>query len=219
MYVAGSPGLGKSMTVREAFRLLSAGEACAGEAADAPPPCKSCFVNGFQLQTPAAVYAALLAELGVDDDAVEAATGPRQALERFFVPAAAEEAEGRQAAAAAGARRRTRVSGASEAGGSAEADAGALVVADPVGGAGGAGGSMCLVVIDELDQLLSKENEALHSLFGWAAAPSSRLVLVGIANSLDLARGRLPTICSCSAVSSRRAPRGCQLARSARMSR
>ena len=39
MYVAGSPGLGKSMTVREAFRLLSAGEACAGEAADAPPPC------------------------------------------------------------------------------------------------------------------------------------------------------------------------------------
>ena len=176
---------------------------------------QSCFVNGFQLQTPAAVYAALLAELGVDDAAVEAATGPRQALERFFVTAAAEEAEGRPA----GARRRTRVSGASEAGGSAEADAGALVVADPVGGAGGAGGSMCLVVIDELDQLLSKENEALHSLFGWAAAPSSRLVLVGIANSLDLARGRLPTICSCSAVSSRRAPRGCQLARSARMSR
>jgi cell division control protein 6 len=53
---------------------------------------------------------------------------------------------------------------------------------------------MCLVVIDELDQLLGGDHEALHALFEWAAAPSSNLVLLGIANSLDMMQRSLPRL-------------------------
>ena len=53
---------------------------------------------------------------------------------------------------------------------------------------------MCVVFIDELDQLLGKQHEVLYQLFEWAAAPGSRLILVGIANALDLTERFLPRL-------------------------
>ena len=49
-----------------------------------------------------------------------------------------------------------------------------------------ASGSMILLVLDEVDQLESKDQSVLYTVFEWPALDRSRLVLCGIANSLDL---------------------------------
>ncbi len=51
-----------------------------------------------------------------------------------------------------------------------------------------------LVVLDEVDNLLSIDCELLYSLFEWALNKSSRLILVGIANALDLTDRFLPRL-------------------------
>ncbi|ALC43450.1 Cdc6 [Drosophila busckii] len=45
---------------------------------------------------------------------------------------------------------------------------------------------MLLLVLDEIDQLCTARQEVLYTIFEWPALPGARLLLVGIANSLDL---------------------------------
>lgn len=45
---------------------------------------------------------------------------------------------------------------------------------------------MLLLVLDEIDQLCTSRQEVLYTIFEWPALPGARLLLVGIANSLDL---------------------------------
>lgn len=45
---------------------------------------------------------------------------------------------------------------------------------------------MILIVLDEMDQLDSSEGDVLYQIFGWISLNSSRMILIGIANSLDL---------------------------------
>ena len=47
---------------------------------------------------------------------------------------------------------------------------------------------MALVVIDEIDALVHKQTTGgpLHRLFEWASLPNSNLVLIGIANGVNL---------------------------------
>ncbi|KAJ1331095.1 cell division control protein 6 [Microdochium nivale] len=51
-----------------------------------------------------------------------------------------------------------------------------------------------LVVLDEIDHILTLDLESLYRLFEWSMQKSSRLALVGIANALDLTDRFLPRL-------------------------
>jgi len=51
-----------------------------------------------------------------------------------------------------------------------------------------------LITLDEIDQLDSKNQEVLYTIFEWPALCGSKLVLVGIANALDLTDRVLPRL-------------------------
>uniref|UniRef100_H2YCD4 ORC1/DEAH AAA+ ATPase domain-containing protein n=1 Tax=Ciona savignyi TaxID=51511 RepID=H2YCD4_CIOSA len=45
--------------------------------------------------------------------------------------------------------------------------------------------TMILLLLDEMDQLDSRNQEVLYTMFGWSALTDSKVILIGIANSLD----------------------------------
>ncbi|XP_027481333.1 cell division control protein 6 homolog isoform X2 [Zalophus californianus] len=55
-------------------------------------------------------------------------------------------------------------------------------------------GPMIVLVLDEVDQLDSKGQDVLYTLFEWPWLSNSRLVLIGIANTLDLTDRVLPRL-------------------------
>lgn len=50
-----------------------------------------------------------------------------------------------------------------------------------------------VLIVDEMDQLLTKDQEVIYRLFDWTLLPGSLLVVVGIANALNLIE-RLPRL-------------------------
>lgn len=55
-------------------------------------------------------------------------------------------------------------------------------------------GPTVLLVLDEMDQLDSKAQDVLYTIFEWPFLPKSRLCLIGIANALDLTDRILPRL-------------------------
>lgn len=51
-----------------------------------------------------------------------------------------------------------------------------------------------IVILDELDHVVTRDQEVLFKIFHWAFARSSNLILVGIANALDLTDRFLPRL-------------------------
>lgn len=54
--------------------------------------------------------------------------------------------------------------------------------------------TLYLVTLDEIDHLLTADSEVLYSLFEWSLHGKSRLILIGIANALDLTERFLPRL-------------------------
>lgn len=45
---------------------------------------------------------------------------------------------------------------------------------------------MLLLVLDEIDELIEKKQSVLYTIFEWPTLPKAKIILIGIANSLDL---------------------------------
>ncbi|CAH8445610.1 unnamed protein product [Dicrocoelium dendriticum] len=54
--------------------------------------------------------------------------------------------------------------------------------------------STFIVILDELDQLYSKSKAVLYRIFNWPATLSCHLIIIGIANALDLPERLLPRL-------------------------
>lgn len=53
-----------------------------------------------------------------------------------------------------------------------------------------------VVLVDELDYMVTRKQKVLYNLFNWPTYPHSRLVVVGIANTMNLPERLLPRISS-----------------------
>ena len=47
-------------------------------------------------------------------------------------------------------------------------------------------GSVYIILLDELDMLITKKQTLLYNLFNWPSYDNSRLIIIGIANMMDL---------------------------------
>jgi len=47
--------------------------------------------------------------------------------------------------------------------------------------------NVSVVLLDELDQLVMAKQTVLYNLFNWPTLPNSRLIVVAIANTMNLA--------------------------------
>lgn len=56
---------------------------------------------------------------------------------------------------------------------------------------------MTVLLVDEIDMLMTRDQSVLYSLFSWPHYPGARLAVIGIANTLDLPQRLLPKIARC----------------------
>ncbi|GLC48351.1 hypothetical protein PLESTB_000086700 [Pleodorina starrii] len=64
------------------------------------------------------------------------------------------------------------------------------------GGGGGSGRHVTLLIVDEIDVLITKDQAVLYNLFEWPLREGSRLAVIGISNTHDLDSRVLPRIAS-----------------------
>ncbi|KAL3701075.1 hypothetical protein R1sor_019097 [Riccia sorocarpa] len=60
----------------------------------------------------------------------------------------------------------------------------------------GADARPCVLLVDELDVLVNRNQSVLYNIFEWPSRPHSRLIVIGIANTMDLPERMLPRIAS-----------------------
>ena len=53
-----------------------------------------------------------------------------------------------------------------------------------------------VLLVDELDLLVTRKQDVIYNLFDWATRKSSKLIIVAIANTMDLAQRMLPRVAS-----------------------
>jgi len=60
----------------------------------------------------------------------------------------------------------------------------------------GSDGRVTVLIVDELDLLVTQRQDVLYNIFDWPTHKKSRLVVIGIANTLDVPERMLPRIAS-----------------------
>ena len=190
VYVCGLPGTGKSLTVSEAEKVarswgdgsaLGGGSKRALARADRP---RVAAVNCMALAEPRHVFARIIEELGGTPPSASSESGASGAAEAADVSQLPEVAALRalvvdRAGAGSGAGAGLRTSGVASA---------------------GSHGPMTVILLDEMDQLVSKAQGILYELFGLPTLAKSRCVVVGVANGINLVEVTLPRL----------AARGCE---------
>ena len=56
---------------------------------------------------------------------------------------------------------------------------------------------MTVLLVDEIDMLMTRDQSVLYNVFSWPHFPGARLAVIGIANTLDLPQRLLPKIARC----------------------
>lgn len=65
------------------------------------------------------------------------------------------------------------------------------------GGVRSCGRLMTVLLVDEIDMLMTRDQSVLYNVFSWPHLPGARLAVIGIANTLDLPQRLLPKIARC----------------------
>ena len=162
---------GRTATVKQVANTLLA-EVRAGTL----PPFKFFEVNGMKLPVPFAAYTILYKALTGrhEGNHVRAC----QKLDAYFTKGPPKALQRRHSGGGGGGGRR---SSSSSGGG---------------GGGAGAGGKppVCVLLVDELDYMVTKKQTVLYNLFDWPHRPNARLVVIGISNTMDLPERLMPRI-------------------------
>lgn len=140
MYVCGSPGTGKTLSLNFAINALRTKHGC---------KVRIIQINAMQLSKPTELYTSLYKSLGgaskpAPSSPMEYADAVQNLLSRSMTK------QGKQ--------------------------------------------FFTLIVVDEIDQLLSKAQTVLYRLFQWPKLRNSSMSLIGIANSIDLTNRFLPRL-------------------------
>jgi cell division control protein 6 len=162
VYVCGSPGTGKTSTLQQIRGAVV--QWCKQH----NEPCPTyCYVNAATAVTqPAAVYGAIL-------EAVKSGATADAAGAAVVCKLAPAEARKQLEALLFKAKRKTST------GGSGSSSSGSS-------SSGSSGVPMIVLTVDEMDKLARAGAKELQQLFQWAHTAKSRLILIGIANSIDL---------------------------------
>ena len=158
LYLSGTPGTGKTATVRQALRHLAVDEGL--------PRFRVIEINGMKLSSPHQAYSILWEALtGENAPPARAARllEARLPSAGYHPTAASTSANGAGAAAAAPPRR---------------------ALSEPT-----------ILVVDELDYLVTRKQEVIYNLFEWAAQARG-LIVVAISNTMDLPERLMPRVAS-----------------------
>lgn len=55
---------------------------------------------------------------------------------------------------------------------------------------------ICVLLVDELDYLLTRQQKVIYNIFDWPTKSNAKLVVIGIANTMDLPERLLPRVAS-----------------------
>lgn len=178
LYVCGVPGTGKTACIKEVLGNVRQDALQKGV--------QLVFLNALSLPSPTHVYCKLLEKLTGQH------VGPGRALAALEAMFAPHQPASSSAARGTGIQWWTPAGKAALQQQSSKAAAGNVAVASQRPKRA----CMTLLVVDEIDILITKDQSVLYNLFEWPVRPGARLAVIGISNTHDLDDRVLPRISS-----------------------